>query len=109
MSQPTQDGDGELDLGPAHYVGGGLLLAGAVAMLAALAYSSSDQDARRTAFMTYDEGLRQRLDLCVRDRELDGCTPEEAPRSNGWNERSVFVKIGRERAWQAHRPRVIIT
>ena len=76
----TQDPGEELDL-TAMYVGAGIIAASGVTWLLSLPFGAQAHEDAARAFLTYDLGLLERLDLCVpRDRLVPcdtGLSPAE--------------------------------
>jgi hypothetical protein len=55
------------------------MAASLVVQLIGQSFTSPANDEKATAFELYDAGLRQRLDLCVRDKQLIDCRQASAP------------------------------
>ncbi|MFZ5891406.1 MAG: hypothetical protein ACOY0T_10170 [Myxococcota bacterium] len=54
-------------------IGGGLLLAGTILVLIATGHYADANDAKATAFETFDGSLQQRLNVCVDNNRLVPC------------------------------------
>lgn len=77
--EPADDEFGGPSFSTTNYVGLGIATVGIGALVASIFVSKSAADERRSAFVSYDDGLRRHLGLCVRDGELDDCAPPNRP------------------------------
>ncbi|MFZ5893065.1 MAG: hypothetical protein ACOY0T_18540 [Myxococcota bacterium] len=59
--------------GVPFYAGAGLGIGGVIAIPISSMFGRQANEARGNAFLHYDEGLRQRLDLCRDDEEVTPC------------------------------------
>lgn len=70
-------GDGDVSMTPV-LVGGGVMLAGIPFIFMAKSKRNSANDAKATAFETYEPGLRKTLNLCAKDGKVFDCAAPPA-------------------------------